>query len=460
MTARLSHPSDLVVAPATVPGSGARAIVRLSGEGLARLLGEMLVAVSPGGFGAPWPARCVAARLGGSLAAEWGPLAIDVLWWPGPAGPTGGPLAELQLPACAPLVDAVVAAALRHGARLARGGEFTLRSFLAGRLDLVQAEAVLAVVEAGTPEELSLALDRMAGGAGRRLRTVRESLLDLCADVEAVIDFSDERSPDHVAADGAAFRGDVAARLRAASGAIDEIISRLGARDAAAGELPRVAVFGRPNIGKSSLFNALVGGPAALVADEIGTTRDWIGARLEGGGTACQLVDLAGVAEQAGGDPLAAAAGAVAAAEAARADVIVVCRDAAAAADAFEVPGGGVRIDVATRCDLVPSAAMPEGVHLTSARDGRGIDGLRQAILESVRGLSRAGAATLRMREGIETARAAIEAAAAEVRGAGCDEAVAAGLIGRAVEALGAVTGLDLATDLIDRIFQRHCVGK
>ncbi|NCA11024.1 tRNA uridine-5-carboxymethylaminomethyl(34) synthesis GTPase MnmE, partial [bacterium] len=135
MPSSLPHPADLIIAPATVPGDGARAIVRLSGEGLPRLLGEMLVPVMPDAFAVSGPARCVAARLGGSLAVEWGPLAVDVLWWPGPAGPTGGPLAEIQLPASAPLVDAVITEACACGARLARRGEFSLRSFLAGRLD-------------------------------------------------------------------------------------------------------------------------------------------------------------------------------------------------------------------------------------------------------------------------------------------------------------------------------------
>ncbi len=461
MRSSFADPTVLVVAPATVPGDGARAIVRLSGEGLAQLLGELLVSEVADAFVVPGPPRCVTARFGGELAAAWGELVVEVLWWPGPAGPTGGPLAELQLPASKPLVDAVVAAACRHGARLARGGEFTLRSFLAGRLDLVQAEAVLAVVEAASPEALSQALDRMAGGAGGRLRAVRESLLDLLADIEAVIDFADERSPDHVAAADAAFWRDVGARLESASQATKEITARLVARDAAAGELPRVALVGRPNIGKSSLFNALVGASAALVADEAGTTRDWVGTRIEGDGVACLLVDLAGIDGARGASGLAASAEAVAAAEAARADVILVCRDAGTAAESLEVPTGPRRIDVVTRCDRASPAATSDGVHLTSARDGRGIDALRRAILAAVAGVSRTGsAATLRMRVGLEAARAAIEAAGVEARGRGCDEAVVAGHVGRAVAALGEVTGLEMAGDLLDRIFQRHCIGK
>ena len=154
---------ELIVAPGTADGSGARSIVRIAGDGLASLLASLFEPFDAGGHAAAAsPPRVVSTHLGGLLAADWGPLPVEVLHWPGPGGPIGGPLAEVHLPCSAPLVDALIAAARRHGARVARGGEFTLRAFLAGRLDLVQAEAVLAVVEAGTPAQLSAALDRLA----------------------------------------------------------------------------------------------------------------------------------------------------------------------------------------------------------------------------------------------------------------------------------------------------------
>ncbi len=464
MPSGLPHPADLIIAPATVPGDGARAIVRLSGEGLARLLGGMLVPASPEAFAAPGPARCVAARLDGSLATEWGPLAVDVLWWPGPAGPTGGPLAEIQLPASAPLVDAVVAEACARGARLARRGEFSLRSFLAGRLDLVQAEAVLAVVEARTPAELSAALDRMAGGGGRRLDAMRDELLDLLADIEAVIDFSDEQSPDHVAPGDAAFWRGIETRLDGASQSLAEVHRHLTGRDATAADLPRAVLVGRPNIGKSSLFNALAEGAAALVADEAGTTRDWIGARLEGTGIACMLVDLAGIDQSADHGTVSAAAEAVARAEVARADVLVVCRDATDAGSRLSMPGGIPTISVLTRTDRAAGAQDGGGVTATiatSAVDRRGIDELRQTILTAVASLEPRGpTATVRMRVGVEAAHGEIAAARSVAGGALRDEAVVAGHLGRAVEALDAATGRQMAADLLDRIFERHCVGK
>jgi len=461
MPSRLAHPSELIVAPATVPGSGARAIVRLSGEGLARLLAELVEPTPRDAFALPGQPRCVAARLSDELAATWGPLAVDVLWWPGPTGPTGGPLAELQLPASAPLVDAIITAACSHGARLARGGEFSLRSFLAGRIDLVQAEAVLAVVDARTPDELATALDRMAGGAGRRLHAVREALLDLLADIEAVIDFSDEHSPDHVAAADAAFWQAVDGRLATALRTLDEVAAHVTARDAAAGDLPRVVLVGRPNIGKSSLFNALAGGATALVADEAGTTRDWIAARFDAKGTAAVLIDLAGIGGGDASGSVAAAAIRAAEAEVARADVLLVCRDASNPGAVPAIPAGRERLDVLTRCDLGAVGCAGAGAMLTSSHERLGIDDVRRAIIAAVQRLEPRGpTATLRMRVGVEEARAEILRAQASAGAAGRDEALVAGHLGRAVAAIGAITGRDMGDDLLDRIFERHCIGK
>lgn len=455
---------DLIVAPATPAGPGARAIVRLAGDGLEPLLGRLFDVGDPRGLPARGAApRVVTARLAGGLGRAWGALAVEILVWPGPGGPVGGPLAEVQLPGSAPLVDAVVAAACDHGARLARGGEFTLRGFLSGRLDLLQAEAVLGLVDARTPAELSAALDRMAGGAGATLRGLRSGLLDLLADVEAALDFADETTPDAVPVADAPARRALAARLAQIRADLDAVARDLVRRDAGAGtDLPRAVLVGRPNIGKSSLFNALVGRDAALVADEAGTTRDWLEAPLAGAGVACVIVDMAGIAadpERAGSPQAAAAAAAREQVE--RADVVVACRDAEDVACTFAPAAGRQRVEVVTRCDR--GAVPPTGVAiLTSARDGRGVDALRVAIRAAVTAApARTTPATLRMAVGVaECATALAAAAACGAADAAADEAVAAGHLRRAVVALDEITGATIGTDLLDRIFSRHCVGK
>ena len=469
-----SLPTDLIVAAATVPVGGPRAIVRLAGDRLTEVLAALVEPGAEGFAEVGEQPRVVYGRLHAEgIGREWGCVPLHVLHWPGPAGPTGGPLAELQLPGSPLLVDAVIAEACRLGARLARPGEFSLRSFLAGRLDLLQAEAVLAVVDARTPAELSAALDRMAGGVGRELERLRQQLLDLVADVEAGIDFADETAPDAVPV--TAVWHDLDDRVRLVAEGLADVMRQLAGRDATGGDLPRVVLVGRPNIGKSSLFNTLVGRAEALVADEVGTTRDWLVARLEdpATGSACLLVDIAGVAEPAATDDGSPAAEADRRAreEVARADVIVACRDAvdeqeiafvAESGRADEVP----RIDVVLRCDLAADARTADGVIRTSSRAGTGLRELQQAIFTQVTQAARdRSPATLRMRVGVAEAERAVAASQAAIAAARdqigmADEAVVAGLLHEVIDALGEVTGTVIGTDLLDRIFSRHCVGK
>lgn len=467
---------ELIVASATPCGSGCRGVVRLSGDGLGPLL-ETLFRPDGADFTAAGDRpRMVAATLSpAGLAREWGGLRVDILHWPGPGGPTGGPLAEVQLPASAALAAAVVAEACRHGARLARGGEFTLRAFLAGRLDLVQAEAVLAVVDARSPAELTVALDALAGGVGRQLEAARQMLLDLAADVEAAIDFADETTPDAVPAADAAMRAAIDRRLADAAAGVAELAAALADRDrGAGGELPRVVLVGPPNIGKSSLFNRLVDREAALVSDEAGTTRDWIAVRLDGtpSGPSCLLVDVAGTWETppAGGGDVARMADARAREEIARAAVVVVCRDATVAGGGEPLGPRGrqaPRIDVLTRCDRGGAVAADGGCLRTSSVSGEGIAALREAILRAVAELPAGGTpATVRLRAGLLAARDALAAALRESGGpaAGArprgDDAVVASLVRGAATAIGEITGRDIGPELIDRIFSRHCIGK
>lgn len=450
-------PADLIVAPATPPGPGMRSIVRIAGAGLEALLVRLVDLESPGLAAA----GLFKGRLAFGLACEWGAVEVDILYWPGPNGPVGGPLAELQLPASELLAAAVVTAACGFGSRLAQGGEFTLRAFLAGRLDLVQAEAVLAVVDARSPEELARGLDWLAGGAGVALQTARDGLLNLLADVEAAIDFADETAPDAVPADPAWPL--VRKRMAECDLALALVVADLSTRDAAAADLPRVVFRGPPNIGKSSLFNAVSGREMAIVADERGTTRDWLEARLgteEGG---CVLVDLPGLFEP--GEVMLTALEAIAADRARhevhRAAVIIACSDAAAPPGQSRTAGTVPRIRVRTRCDR-SSAGSPTGLDLeTSALTGAGVAELRRLILDTVAGLpSRGSSATVRLAVGCRAARAELAAAAAAVAGWGRDESIIAGHLRRAAEALADVTGHAINTELLDRIFSRHCIGK
>ena len=457
-------PDEMIVAPATAATAGLRAIVRIAGAETLSVMSRLCQPVD-GCWPQPGEApRCVPAVISEpTLVDDYGRLPCELLVWPGPAGPLGGPLAELQLPGAPPLVAAVVDAACRAGCRLAKGGEFSLRSFLAGRLDLVQAEAVLAVIDARSPEDLKAALDAAGGGIGRRLEALRERLLDLLGDLEAVIDFGDEVAEGQ--GDGAV-EAALASRLDGLLGELREMAVHLKQRAAVASAgLPRVVLAGPANVGKSSLFNALLGDARALVADQPGTTRDWVEAELDGP-LPFVLVDLAGF------ETVEDRRDAVAAAtrELARADLVIACADGSDAATAepavLSTTQGPPHIAVWTRCDRVDLVSVNDGPLstrlATSSQTGQGVSQLRESIDAQLVILRREGSpATLRMAAAITAALQAGESGLGMLTGAlPLDEAVLAAELAQMLAALDEAIGRELGNDLLDRIFSRHCIGK
>jgi tRNA modification GTPase len=214
------------------------------------------------------------------------PLPADLLVWPAPRTYTGQDLVEIHIVSSPPLVEAVVTALLAQGARPAQAGEFTMRAFLSGKLDLTQAEAVLGVIAAETADDLRAALRQLAGGIGQPLRQLRDELLALLAEIEAGLDFAEEDLA-FIAAD------ELGRRLQQVRRRIEELGEQLDRRNVS-GRPFRVVLAGAPNAGKSSLFNALAGRPLALVSPEAGTTRDYLSARLTLDGAEIELIDTAG----------------------------------------------------------------------------------------------------------------------------------------------------------------------
>ena len=453
----MSH-EETIVAVASAPGGAARGIIRTSG---ASALDCVRRCFEPTG---DWPPNR-AARVDGVLRLPGisATVPATAMVWPGERSYTRAPTVELHLVGSPPIVEAAAAALCASGARPARPGEFTMRAFLAGRIDLVEAEGVLGVVEADDRRKLDEALRQMAGGLSRRLDRLRDGLIDLAAHLEAGLDFVDE-DIEFIG------RAELLAGIAAAEASVVELNDRMDGRSESA-DYVRVVLIGPPNAGKSSLFNALVGDDRALVSPAAGTTRDYLTARVRFGGVPCELIDTAGVEATSGGSPcdgIAAAAERATADRAVAAHVQLLCTEGSAADPGrpdFDVAGTAMRIFVRTKADLAANhrAAPRPNEPAVSALTGQGVPALRErvarAAAEIIAGSGDVVASTaVRCRDSLRRAAAALAEArqsASERR----DELVAASLRA-ALDELGQVVGAVYTDDILDRVFSRFCIGK
>ena len=440
----LLDPNDTIAALSSAHGPGARAIVRLSGP--------HAWAIATRQFAMPTTARpeqrllqSGRIRLEG-LASE---LEGDLYFWPAPRSYTGQDVAEIHTLSSPPLVELLVAACLNAGARAAQPGEFTMRAFLAGKLDLPKAEAILGVIEAGDRDELKSALTQLAGGVSRPLAQVRDDLLNLLADIEAGLDFTEE---------GIEFvkQKELLDRLARALALVTLMRRQLEQR--ATGPRPfRAVLAGPPNAGKSSLFNALIQKDAALVNSKPGTTRDYLEATLFTGGAQVLLIDTAGLREA--GDALEQAAQDLGKSQALDADLILHCREAGGANESGQAGDWRCQVmHIATKCDR---GQAPEGSWPTSAVTGIGLPELREELAK--RALSRKQSALApslsRCRHHVDACLGHLRQAHSLVLDEDPAEILAVEVCG-ALDELGAMVGAVYTDDLLDRIFSRFCVGK
>ena len=429
------NPEDTIAAVASAPGPGRRAVVRVSGPDARRVVAAVSVpeAADPFRPGVPLAVSGLAS-----------PLPADVYQFTGPKSYTGQDSVELHTVGSPPLVERLLADLLTAGARPAGPGEFTLRAFLAGKLDLPQAEAVLGVIAAGSDGELERALGQLAGGVTAPLNTLRDDLLNLLADVEAALDFADE---DVTFVE----RPDVLHRLAAGLAQLANLRRQLDARGVS-GRPVRVALMGDPNAGKSSVFNALVGADAALVSAAAGTTRDYLSRRLELGGVAVELFDTAGTDDPA--DTVTEQAQRLGRGAAEAADLRVWC---VPAGEPFVGEPDGAVLRAATKADL---RAAVGGVPVSVVTPG-GTDALRAALTEAVLGLARPPLAPSlsRCRGHVEAASGHLKAAHRHALEGDPPELLAAALRA-ALDQIGELAGTVYTPDLLDRIFSRFCIGK
>ncbi|QDT53615.1 tRNA modification GTPase MnmE [Caulifigura coniformis] len=447
---------DVIAAVASAPGPGRRGIVRASGPGVQSVVAGM-VPVSDGALHFGRATRFEALLQVDGLST---PLPAAVCVWPDHRSYTGQPTIEIHTIGSPPILNAIVQDLVDRGARVACPGEFTLRAFLAGKIDLVQAEAVLGVIDADSTTQLQQALTQLAGGVSAHMRALREQLLIDLADLEAGLDFVEE---DIEFVD----REAMTARLNQAVEWLSQLKEHSRARGQTTGR-KSVVLAGLPNAGKSTLFNALIGRSAAVVSPVAGTTRDWLIAPIEFDGVPIELVDTAGAEE--GTDAISSDAQRARRERLEQADLILWCIAADATAEEHHqdhavrqtfVARHRELLEVTTKIDLAPERGR--GALSVSVAGGVGLNQLRTLLRARLATGGDRGellSTTLaRCTESLDLASEALERAAEFSRSRGGEELVAFELR-RGLESLGEIAGVVYTDDLLDRIFSRFCIGK
>jgi tRNA modification GTPase len=452
---------DTIVAIATPPGRGGIGVVRLSGPSAAAIAQALTCREQP--FE---PRRATLARVASVDSAV-------VTVFPAPGSYTGDEVVEVSAHGSPVVLGAIVKAAMDEGARLAEPGEFTFRAFLNGRLDLAQAEAVADLVEAVTPLQARAAFDQLQGTLSRAVAAIDATLFDIVARLEASVDFPEE--------------GYHFADPKWLSQALDTLLARLDGLLAGArrGRLVRegvqIAIVGKPNVGKSSLFNALIGASRAIVTDVPGTTRDLVTEVTDLDGLRATIVDTAGLRDVA--DTVEAEGVARARGAGRTADLVLTVLDASRPLDdldrmALEESAAMRRLVVLNKSDLPPvwddlprqtgsmlradRAAPPVRV---SAVTGTGLDQLRRAIaaaLDAEPTTDCPSITNLRHIALVERARTGIARALEALAAAGgslSEEFVLADLQ-EARAALEEISGRRTTDDVLTHIFERFCIGK
>jgi tRNA modification GTPase len=442
--------ADTIAAPATPPGEGGIAVIRVSGP-------DAIAAMMPLFVRRPRDRRVVVGRILDPATTEVVDEAICILMR-GPRSFTREDVVELHLHGGAVTVERVLGLLFARGVRPAEPGEFTLRAFLNGRIDLAQAESVLDLVRARTEAARRVAIAGLRGRVSEPVRAVRERLLGVLAYLVARLDFPEEDVPET----------DIGPDLACAAAEIERLLAgaRAGAlyRDGA-----RVALVGPPNAGKSSLLNRLLRADRAIVTPVAGTTRDTLEETADINGIPVVLTDTAGLAAEP--DPIEALGIERTRRAAAAADALLLVLDGAAPPpldlpDMLALGEGRPLLVALNKCDL-PPAFTPEGIAApclwVSAARGDGLDALEDELARllspAALGAGEVVVANPRHAEALRRARAAVDSARTGLAGSLPEDFISID-VRAAVEALGEITGESAGEELLDAIFSRFCIGK
>ncbi len=444
---------DSIVAVATPPGRGGIGVVRISGPGAREIAGAMLARSEPLDARRATFTRLVAS--GRDVLDE-----VVATYFPAPHSYTGEHVVEISAHGSPVVLRAIVARALEIGARLAKPGEFTLRAFLNGKRDLIQAEAVADLIAAATPMQARAAFDQLEGTLTRRIADIDTELFALIARLEASLDFPDEGyhfiEPE-----------ETGRQLGAVVSGLDRLL--VGARK---GRLIRegatLVVGGRPNVGKSSIFNMLVGADRAIVGETAGTTRDLVSEQIDLEGLAVTIVDTAGVRETM--DAVEREGVARAERASAIADLLGLVIDGCVPPSdedqrLLERTTTCHRLVVANKADLPAAEVHGHQPDVrVSARTGFGVDQLRRLIVRELTGdeslRDPAAVSNMRHIKLLGQARTRLLAAQELVGTGEAPEEFVLADLQAARASLEEIVGTRANEALLEHIFANFCVGK
>lgn len=447
---------DTIAAIATAPGPAGVSIIRISGIDAFRIASRVCGA-SPAFESGP-----IAARYSRFRYPETGNAIDDgvVLFFKGPHSYTGEDVVELQghggrLPS-----SRLLAAAIAAGARMAEPGEFTRRAFLNGKLDLTRAEAVMDFVSAASDRAAIAAREQLDGRLSNSINTLFDDIVSVEADVERLLDFDEGDVP-------ADFPREAAQRCRVISDSLSRLVSTWRTASYLR-EGALVVISGPPNVGKSSLLNAILGRDRAIVSPVAGTTRDSIEEPLVISGIPVRLVDTAGLRRS--GDAIEAEGVSRAEDLISRADLVIEVSDASnpegKSPDGDNASNPAIRVlnkmDIAN-LPATLGAKQLQGVVCVSAKTGTGIPELLDEIarhLDAEPGESAGPGVSERHRACLEEARTAMLDAAAALDLGDEGLVIAAEKLAAAADSVGRVTGRVWSEELLDTIFGRFCIGK
>lgn len=459
-----------ICAIATGTEGAPRGIIRITGPDTVPLLKQLFESASDR-LSVARSAQVIDTSL---ILPQIGTIPIAIFCWPTDRSYTGQPSAELHMLGAPVLMREVEGLLIANGARLAQGGEFTLRAYLAGRMDLTQCEAVLGLIHAKGDRAFRVALEQLAGGLAQPLKHLRSDLINLLADLEAGLDFVDE-DIEFVSQD------DVLRRLGHANAQLLGLQKQLAHR--AGLELAmRVVLSGLPNAGKSSLFNALCRADLAIASQSPGTTRDYLRSRIERQGTSFDLIDTAGIdravdLEQSEDQnpsqstPDRDAQG-VTVDQLRDADLVLYCTPSDEASSDEDQRCLDRVIEhtscdvwrIVTKSDLLASDLRATKEFQVSAVRDDGIADLLDAIAQHIADSREKEQDVVpmtgqRCRDALERAIQRIRDASNAAKSESGDEVVA-GELRMALDELGQVAGAVVNNDVLDALFSRFCIGK